>query len=216
MRTANTFVRHCASIMKIDFDLNEPRGSYETGPDQIRGASISMSDQQPLSGEERDKLARSLLEVQLDRTKAVEQPEATLTAGQPGSGKSVVVRSISVQYEERGGAITIDPDAIRPNIPYMRDRIAKGDLSIPDAAYQDAGTIAAAMMKLGAEANRNIIYDGTLANTFYARQNADYLRDAGYRVEIHAMAVDPDLSHARTYSRREAEIVTSPTGFGRG
>lgn len=175
-----------------------------------------MSDQQPLSTAERDKLARDLLEVQLGMTKPVQEPEAILTAGQPGSGKSMVVRSVSIQYEDRGGAVTIDPDAIRPNIPYMRDRIAQGDLTIPDAAYQDAGTIAAAMMKLSAEANRNIIYDGTLANTFYARKNSEYLRESGYRVEIHGMAVDPDLSHARTYSRREAEIITSPTGFGRG
>lgn len=175
-----------------------------------------MSDQQPLSAEERDKLARRLMDVQLEATKAVDNPRAVLTAGQPGSGKSMVVNSISVQFEGMGGAITIDPDAIRPNIPYMRERIAKGDLSIPDAAYQDAGTIAAGMMKLGAEANRNIIYDGTLSNTFYARQNSEYLRASSYRVEIHGMAVDPDLSHARTYNRREAEIAASPTGFGRG
>jgi predicted ABC-type ATPase len=175
-----------------------------------------MSDQQPLSTAERDKLARSLIDVQLGMTKAVDDPKAVLTAGQPGSGKSMIVRSISVQFEGVGGAITIDPDAIRPNIPYMRERIAKGDLSIPDAAYQDAGTIAAGMMKMGAEANRNIIYDGTLSNTFYAKQNADYLRTNSYRVEIHGMAVDPDLSHARTYSRREAEIASSPTSFGRG
>lgn len=175
-----------------------------------------MSDQQPLSTEERDKLARSLIGVQLSTTKAVDEPRAVMTAGQPGSGKSMIVRSIAVQFEGMGGAITIDPDAIRPNIPYMRERIAKGDLSIPDAAYQDAGTVAAGMMKLGAEANRNIIYDGTLSNTFYARQNSEYLRANSYRVEVHGMAVDPDLSHARTYSRREAEIAASPTGFGRG
>jgi predicted ABC-type ATPase len=175
-----------------------------------------MSDQQPLSTAERDKLARSLIDVQLGMTKAVDEPKAVMTAGQPGSGKSVIVRSISVQFEGMGGAIMIDPDAIRPNIPYMRERIAKGDLSIPDAAYQDAGTIAAGMMKMGAEANRNIIYDGTLSNTFYAKQNSDYLRANNYRVEIHGMAVDPELSHARTYSRREAEIASSPTGFGRG
>lgn len=175
-----------------------------------------MSDQQPLSTSERDKLARQLIDVQLGTTKAVDEPRAVMTAGQPGSGKSMIVRSISVQFEGMGGAITIDPDAIRPNIPYMRDRIAKGDLTIPDAAFQDAGTIAAGMMRLGAEANRNIIYDGTLSNTFYARQNVEDLRANGYRVEIHGMAVDPNLSHARTYSRREAEIAASPTGFGRG
>lgn len=175
-----------------------------------------MSDQQPLSAEERDKLARRLLDVQLDRTQPADRPRAAFTAGQPGSGKSMVVRSVSLQFEGVGGAVVIDPDAIRPNVPYMRDRIAKGDLTIPDAAYQDAGTIAAAMMRYAAEHRRNVIYDGTLSNTYYARQNADYLRTSGYRVEIHGMAVAPDLSHARTYSRREAEIAASPTGFGRG
>lgn len=175
-----------------------------------------MSEQQPLSGEERDKLARRLINVQLSATQAVEKPEAWLTAGQPGSGKSVVVESISTTFTRNGGAVVIDPDAIRPNVPYMRDRIARGDLSIPDAAYQDAGTIAAAMMKYAAEHRRNVIYDGTLSNTYYARQNAEHLREQGYQVEVHGMAVNPDLSHARTYSRREAEIATSPTRFGRG
>lgn len=175
-----------------------------------------MTEQQPLSDLERDGLARKLLDRQLDITQPSDKPRAVMTAGQPGSGKSMIVRSMTVQFEGVGGAVAIDPDAIRPNIPYMRDRIAKGDLNIPEAAFKDAGTIAASMVKMAAEARRNIIYDGTLSNSLYAGMTADHLRATSYRVEIHGMAVSPDLSHARTYNRRELEIATSPTRFGRG
>lgn len=175
-----------------------------------------MSEQQPLSAEARESLARRLLDVQLAVTEPANEPRALLTAGQPGSGKSVIVRSMSVQFDNREGAVVIDPDAIRPNVDYMKERIAKGDLTIPDAAYQDAGTIAAMMMKMATEERRHIIYDGTLSNSHYAGQNAEHLRASRYQVEIHAMAVDPDLSHARTYNRREIEIAVSPTHFGRG
>lgn len=175
-----------------------------------------MSEQQPLSDGERDKLARRLIDVQLSNTSRVDRPTAVFTAGQPGSGKSQIVRYMAVDFGTKGGAIAIDADAIRPNIPYMRERIDKGDLNIPDAAFQDAGTIAAKMMRLAAEERRNIIYDGTLTNVRYARENTEYLQSTNYRVEVHSMAVDPDLSQARTYNRREAEILVSPTGFGRG
>jgi hypothetical protein len=98
----------------------------------------------------------------------------------------------------------------------MRDRIASGDLDIPAVAYSDAGMIAAAMMRYAAQERRNIVYDGTLSNTYYARQNVEYLKSPDDRVEIHGMAVAPDLSHASTYDRRELEIDRHPTGFGRG
>ena len=175
-----------------------------------------MTDQQSLSGAEREALARELTDERLELTEPVAKPRAVLTAGQPGSGKSLIVNSIAVQFDGIGGAVVVDPDRVRPSIPYMEERIAKGDLAIPEAAFADAGTVAIMMVHNAADARRNIIYDGTLSNLTYARQNADFLRGLNYQVEIHGMAVAPDLSHARTYSRREEEIRESDTGFGRG
>ncbi len=177
-----------------------------------------MSDEQkPLSEAERTDLARELTDEQMEIAPAVERPTAILTAGQPGSGKSMIVNRVVVNFEGTGAPpIVIDADEVRPNLPYMRERIAKGDLEIPGAAFSDAGTIAAQMMGMAAEGRRNIVYDGTLSNSYYAGLNVDRLKQMNYRVEIHGMAVSPDLSHASTYERRELQIKTSPTGFGRG
>jgi hypothetical protein len=174
-------------------------------------------DQKPLPDNEREKLARDLTGSELARTPAAKEPLAIFTAGQSGSGKSMIVRSMRVKFEginER--AVEIDPDLIRPQIPYMAERINRGDLDIPQAAFSDAGRLGYRMMQLSAEQKRNIIYDGTLANYDNSSRSMGELKSMGYRVEVHGMAVAPDLSHASTYDRREGEIRKSPTAFGRG
>jgi hypothetical protein len=174
-------------------------------------------DQKPLRDDEREKLARDLTGSELARTPPAKEPLAIFTAGQSGSGKSMIVRSMRVHFEGVGErAVEIDPDNIRPQIPYMRDRIERGDLDIPQAAFSDAGRLGYRMMQLSAEQKRNIIYDGTLANYDNSSRSMGELKNMGYRVEVHGMAVSPDLSHASTYDRREGEIRKSPTGFGRG
>lgn len=173
-------------------------------------------DQKPLRDDEREKLARDLAETGIEKSTAVKEPLAIFTAGQSGSGKSMIVNSMRIQFEGVGGAVEIDPDKIRPQIPYMRDRIERGDLDIPQVAFSDAGNLAHRVMQISAEERRNIIYDGTLSNYGNSSKSMDELKDKGYRVEVHGMAVSPDLSHASTYDRREVEIVDSKTGFGRG
>ena len=165
--------------------------------------------------EQREHAAR-LIQEQLERTQAMERPEAILTGGQPGSGKSYIVNSVGVQFEGLGGIIKIDPDEIRPTLPYMKERIEAGDLDIPNAANSDAGTIAYQMVQIAKEQRRNVVIDGTLQNTGRAVQLADEMRRANYDVHFQGMATYPDLSHARTYKRLEEQIEESPTGFGRG
>jgi predicted ABC-type ATPase len=160
--------------------------------------------------------AMRLMERQLPRTSPMDRPRAVLTGGQPGSGKSYIVRSVGVQFEGMGGAVVVDPDEIRPTLPYMAERIAKGDLDIPGVANVDAGTIAYQMIQIAKREKRNVIVDGTLQNTGRAVDLADELRKAEYGVHFHGMAVYPGLSHARTYKRLEEQIEQSPTGFGRG
>lgn len=160
--------------------------------------------------------AARLIAEQLDRTQRMDRPEAILTGGQPGSGKSYIVKSVGVQFEGLGGIVKIDPDDIRPTLPYMKERIEAGDLDIPDAANRDAGTIAYQMVQIAKQQRRNVVIDGTLQNTERAIGLADEMRKAEYDVHFQGMATYPDLSHARTYRRLEEQIEDSPTGFGRG
>jgi hypothetical protein len=175
-----------------------------------RAEPVAMDDAQ------RQAHAAMLIKEQLRRTRAVDSPRAVLTGGQPGSGKSYVVRSVSVEFEGMGGAVRIDPDEIRPTLPYMAERIAAGDLEIPNAANVDAGTIAYQMVQIAKRERRNLVVDGTLQNTARALDLAGEMRAASYRVDFQGVAAYPDLSHARTYGRREEQIAESPTGFGRG
>jgi predicted ABC-type ATPase len=173
-------------------------------------------DPTPMTADEQKAHAARLIEPELIHTMRVPNPRAVLTGGQPGSGKSYIVNSVGVQFEGMGGAIVIDPDAIRPTLPYMKERIAAGNLDVPNAANIDAGTIAYQMVQIAKQEGRNVIVDGTLQNTSRALDLAGEFRAAKYQVEFHGMAVSPELSHARTYSRREDQIANSPTGFGRG
>lgn len=160
--------------------------------------------------------AEHLMREALETGQRIERPTAILTGGQPGSGKSAIVDGARAQFEGKGGAIVIDPDEIRPTLPYMKERMERGDLDIPNEANVDAGTIAYQMVQIAKREGRNVVIDGTLQNTKRALDLAGEMRDAGYDVQFHGMAVHPDLSHARTYSRREEQIAQSPTAFGRG
>lgn len=169
-----------------------------------------------LTPEQQKAHAAILMERERERSQPSDRPKVVLTGGQPGSGKSYIVRSVGVEFEGMGGAVVIDPDEIRPTLPYMKEQIARGDLAIPNEANVDAGTIAYEMVQIAKGERRNLIIDGTLQNTKRAIDLATEMKDAGYDVQFHGMAVYPDLSHARTYTRREEQIAESPTGFGRG
>ncbi|MGI4940831.1 MAG: zeta toxin family protein, partial [Janthinobacterium lividum] len=173
-------------------------------------------DPTPMTAEEQKAHAARLMVPELAHSTRVAHPHAILTGGQPGSGKSRIVNMAGAQLEGQGGAVVIDPDAIRPTLPYMKERIAAGDLDVPDAANIDAGTIAYQMVQIAKAEGRNVIVDGTLQNTARALDLATELRVSGYAVEFHGMAISAELSHARTYNRREDQIANSPTGFGRG
>jgi 2-phosphoglycerate kinase len=97
------------------------------------------NEPKPLSDDDQNVLARELVSERLEVTRPVEQPTAILTAGQPGAGNSIIVERLSVSFAKAGGApIVIDPDRIRPQLPYMIDRDLSGDLHTPDAANVDA------------------------------------------------------------------------------
>ncbi|MBS0212568.1 MAG: zeta toxin family protein [Proteobacteria bacterium] len=169
-----------------------------------------------LTPQEQQELAAKIAEPRIEATETVDEPTAVLTGGQPGAGKSHIVKAIAADYQAGGGIVRVDPDDIRPQLPYMRPIIEAGSDEVPEVANLDAGTVAYQVVQLAKAAQRNVLVDGTLQNTDRALGLAAELRDAGYRVEVHGMAVYPDLSHARTYARREADIANSTTGFGRG
>lgn len=77
----------------------------------------------------------------LDLTTDAPNPSAVFLGEQHGEGKCELMSQIAGSYSNKGGIVTIDPDEIRPALPYTDTFLAKGSPHIPEYANEDAGTM---------------------------------------------------------------------------
>lgn len=147
---------------------------------------------------------------------AAEHPVAIFTGGQPGSGKSTtVVSSLGGRFIDTNGIAVVDPDGLRELFPESVLERENGGGRYSDDALAGSGTLAHEICMSLAEARRHFIHEGTLVSLEFAGPEMDALRALGYAVEVHAVAVYPPVSLARTVLRSELEALDSPHGFGR-
>ena len=158
-------------------------------------------------------LAHEHVELQLYTTAAQAQPRALILAGQSGAGKSTVASDLKADLDTRGGYISVDADEMRTRLPYF-DELDGTDLKVAAATQADAGALAQAVRLEAMEARRNIVVDGTLRDSDAAFALAKELRSAGYRVELHALAVNEQISFERATSRYE-DMRTRGEDFAR-
>lgn len=146
------------------------------------------------------------------------KPVAIFTGGQPGSGKSSVIVSglrSNSRFADANGIAVIDPDGLRLLFPESEFEMAGGGGSFSQAALVGSGNLAYEICVALARKRRHFVHEGTLASLRYLGPEMDALRKSGYAIEVHAAAVYPDLSFARTVFRSEMDASESATGFGR-
>ena len=151
-------------------------------------------------------LASDLFAGERARTERQAQPVAIVMAGQSGAGKSTVASDVRDELARRGGSVLIDADAIRPSLPYFGD-LDPGKTNIAEATQADAGRVAQALEKEATAAGRNVVIVGTLRDSTRALESTQRLHAAGYRVELHAVAVHQLISQLRATQREEAEAA---------
>lgn len=155
-----------------------------------------------LTKEDLRELAREHVELQLYNTEAQSQPRALILAGQSGAGKSTVASDLKAELDVQGGYISVDADEMRTRLPYF-DELDGTDLKVAATTQADAGALAQAVRHEAMQARRNIVVDGTLRDSDSAFALAKDLRAAGYRVELHALAVNEQISFERATGRYE-------------
>lgn len=170
----------------------------------MSGAITSVAGRQ-LSQDDILDIARMHVEIELQRTASQGRPVAILLAGQSGAGKSTVATEITEAMEHAGGFIRVDADEMRHRLPYYG--AAESATSEASAASQnDAGRLANAVRDEAIRHRRNILVDGTLRDPEGAERMARTLRDAGYRVELHALSVNEQISYERATMRHERAL----------
>lgn len=163
---------------------------------------ITPADRSLLSQEAIVDIARMHVEIELQRTASQSRPVAILLAGQSGAGKSTVASEIAEVMGHAGGFIRVDADEMRHRLPYYD----AAEVDAPGASAEsqvDAGRLASAVRDEAIRHNRNILVDGTLRDPEGALRMARTLRDAGYRVELHALSVNEQISYERATMRYE-------------
>lgn len=157
-----------------------------------------------LNQSELAELAQDWIEPKLYQTERQERPTAILLAGQSGAGKSTVSNDLRQALQQRGGYIAVDADHFRHHLPYVED-LDREDADFSTQTQVDAGALANAIRDEAIKNRRNLVIDGTLRDSDAAIELAKTLRDNGYRVELHAMAVNEQISYERATSRYERD-----------
>lgn len=149
-------------------------------------------------------LAQDLVEVRLHQSEAQQQPTAVILAGQSGAGKSTVAADLRESLMRKGGYIAVDADEMRAYLPYYDD-LSPHDTNVAEMTQVDAGALANAVRDEAIKARRNVVIDGTLRDSDAAMEMAKNLRSNGYRVELHALAVNEQISYERATMRYELD-----------
>ncbi len=140
-----------------------------------------------------------------------ERPVLVIVAGQPGAGKSAVENRVHADLG--GGTVTIDADDLRPTHPDYVPLALENDRTAAPATHADASRWVE-MAKDYCISNRfNVVYSTTMRGAEFAEQDINRFKQAGYRVEVVALAVHEATSRLGVLSRYQQG--REDVGFGR-
>jgi predicted ABC-type ATPase len=148
----------------------------------------------------------------LESTSSQESPRAILLGGQPGSGKTFLLSTIGKELADKGGAVVIDPDILREDDPLFIEQSQTDPIHAGDRSHEQASTLAKRLTAAMISERRNLVIDGTMGNPESVRKKIHLLRQHGYAIDVHVMAVNPKLSKVRADLRFEKQVAEKERG----
>lgn len=139
---------------------------------------------------------------------SVVKPIAYILGGQPGAGKTILQNSI---LKSNKNCIVINADAFREFHPYFSEiQAAFGD-EAPKYTQPFINRITEQLISELSDEKYNLIIEGTLRTTETPINTCKTLKDKGYRVELHIIAVKKEISYESTILRYENAIALGKT-----
>lgn len=154
---------------------------------------------------------QKIKQIAVDQKEPVEKPEAVILGGQPGAGKSSMIKHFESLIADKGTAV-ISGDDFRKLHPHFDHLYAQyGDDYVNYTQKFSSQVIERLIDELSRE-KYNLIIEGTLRTSAVPIRTAELLKSRGYHVELAVMAVPPILSYVGTIERYERmkEIGTTP------
>lgn len=127
------------------------------------------------------------------------RPEAVLIGGQPGAGKSSVLRQLHLP-EQR---VQVDIDSLRNYVPGYQERARDERLGrdAGDWSHSVARELGKRLRDDTIDAGKNLVYDATLANAESTSRLLDRLDERGYDIQVAMVATHRSLSERGVHER---------------
>lgn len=119
-------------------------------------------------------------------------PLLVLVGAQPGAGKSRA--GAAIRQQSRQHLVEIIGDDLRPYHPHFQDLLALHPAAMPDGTAQAAGAWVERSIRYAAEHQISALVEGTFRNPQVPLGTARRFREQGFRVEVHLIAVAPEVS----------------------
>ena len=132
---------------------------------------------------EREQLHREIIDNYFKNAKPANgQATFTVMGGGPASGKSTMIKSGAATLPEN--SITIDPDAIKAQLPEYNKMLALNDKNAAGFVHEESSALAKRIMKIATKGNYNYTLDGTGDGTVASlKRKIEQARKAGYSVQ---------------------------------
>ncbi|MEV6682694.1 zeta toxin family protein [Streptomyces erythrochromogenes] len=149
----------------------------------------------------RSVLDTAVLPAALQSAVPQQRPVVVFVAGQPGSGKSLVADLVHAALEKRGGAVRVDHDEYKALHPHYRTFLEE-DVRTAGVRVRPQTYWWQAEVEARARAVRcDVVVESPLADPEVFRTSARAYRQAGYRVEVVALAVPEAVSQLGVLDR---------------
>lgn len=130
-------------------------------------------------------------------------PRLILLGGQPGAGKSAVLAASEAELSRSGPTIRIVGDDLRSYHPQFLAFQRQDPETASTYTQIDAGRWTERLLAAASERQVSIVFETTLRTPENVTRVIRTARDAGYAVEVRAVAVNPRLSWQGTHYRFE-------------
>lgn len=136
---------------------------------------------------------------------AVENPKAFLVGGQPGAGKSGLIRWLEEEFSSN--IISINGDDFRKEHPNYDALLTKYGENYIEHTREFSGKMIEELILYFAARKYNLIIEGTLRDIQVPLETSRLLHRHGYQTMLHVMVVKPEKSYLGTLLRYEEMLA---------
>lgn len=137
------------------------------------------------------------------------EPTLVLVGAQPGAGKT---RTVGRAQQDHAGAIAVVGDDLRVFHPDYVRLMREEPLRMPEVTAQAAGAWARMSSDYLRERQASVVFETTFRQPDAVVATAKEFRDAGYRVEVRALAVPEAVSRLGVLSRYAEQVRDQGVG----